>query len=350
VERKSYLNKRLRWKKCTPDTPISVPKTPVKVDFYTPPPDSSSSSSPDTSISVPKTPVQVNFYLPPPYFSSSSSASSCLDKKPPPIKKKVRFNLPTETSLSSEEIDLSDGQGLDTTNLVDEYDVSEVDWDLIPDYTTTGNPEKLPSVMETTTTIATTSSLDYNVTTTPSEDYNTLVDSLMVCRIVNSYIGDNNAVKFPLKYEASVKRKKSYISGKDRTQLTNAIIQHGFNTPIILENVTTTMTDKQVYLYVHGQKYVYLHNCIIEDYLGVKCCWCGATREESQKGIEYDHLNESHNVIHLSKKSVPIKKYLVEVPNCRCLCYKCHKMRSNAQMQGKKELFDALKFQEQHQL
>ncbi len=67
-----------------------------------------------------------------------------------------------------------------------------------------------------------------------------------------------------------------------------------------------------------------------------KGCWCGATREESQKGIEYDHLNESHNVIHLSKKSVPIKKYLVEVPKCRCLCYKCHKMRSNAQMQGKK--------------
>ena len=81
--------------------------------------------------------------------------------------------------------------------------------------------------------------------------------------------------------------------------------------------------------------------------LGNECAMCG---EKDSSLFEIDHINPSKKTTRQSLLSLGRDKIDEELPNCQCLCKKCHKKKSDAQRKAAFKHFFSLPLDEQEQL
>jgi hypothetical protein len=272
-----------------------------------------------------------------------------------------------DSSTSEEESDAS----------FDEYSDEEIDWNLIPNYSTTGSPEDNLSFLEDSKPAAKKSSSfeDSLIDVEEMDDVSFLDDSKPAAKkpssfkksiinveamdesIINEHremllfastcIGEDNSVLFKDKFKLCKFRGKRAHSSEIYEILDNAILKYGFNSNLIIKYTSTGLRHTQITGYVHRRKKNYIFHMIIDRYLGSKCCWCG-DEASMNMALEFDHCNEKNKVKELADLGFTLYEFCFEVMKCRRLCKDCHYMRTAGQRKGKHEAFKKLPMEEKH--
>jgi hypothetical protein len=327
-QRKNTFYRRLKKGKCTPITEAEKPNTPIV------------------------------FHLPT-YSSSSSTSSSVSEIILSPIQKKVRFNIPDSTpkpSTTTYKVNFylprdSSSSEEQSDESYDEYDDDGIDWDQIPNYSTTGSPEENPSILqEFIINKKKSSSPEESTSNIKLNDESLIKEHKQLLMFASSCIGPHNSIIYKEKFKlfSSTYCPIAYTTATAET-LDNAILKYGCNSAYIMKKTNTGLSTTQIYSYVRRRKMNYVYNMIVEEYLGSKCCWCGV-EASSPKFFEHDHCNESNKVIDLLDFRLSIHDFCYEVMKCRRLCKCCHLMRTIGQKKGKNQAFKMLPTEEQHRL